>query len=157
MHQNYFRDYRPEQGRYLQSDPIGLEGGENLWGYVKSKPFRNRDQYGLVDSCCKDSPRPPPNGCGGGPTSYVVPNEPFSFNFLPCCNGHDNCYAKCRGLSKGECDGNFLSCMSSVCEKYKNLDVEIYRICMPSAATYFVAVNVLGGPFFYLARRGCCE
>ena len=32
MHQNYFRDYRPELGRYLQSDLIRLEGGVNFLG-----------------------------------------------------------------------------------------------------------------------------
>ncbi len=31
---NYFRDYDPTLGRYIESDPIGLEGGVNTFGYV---------------------------------------------------------------------------------------------------------------------------
>ena len=29
LHYNYFRDYDPAVGRYVQSDPIRLEGGLN--------------------------------------------------------------------------------------------------------------------------------
>jgi RHS repeat-associated protein len=27
LHYNYYRDYSPEIGRYIESDPIGLAGG----------------------------------------------------------------------------------------------------------------------------------
>lgn len=44
---NYFRDYDPATGRYIQSDPIGLRGGPNTYGYVLGDPLTNFDRIGL--------------------------------------------------------------------------------------------------------------
>ncbi|WP_164705184.1 RHS repeat-associated core domain-containing protein, partial [Pseudomonas viridiflava] len=47
---NYYRDYNPDTERYVQSDPIGLNGGLNTYGYVEGNPNSNLDFYGLNGS-----------------------------------------------------------------------------------------------------------
>ena len=44
---NYFRDYDPSTGRYIQSDPIGLQGGLNTFAYAYDSPLRCFDPKGL--------------------------------------------------------------------------------------------------------------
>ncbi len=47
LHYNYFRDYNPLTGRYIQQDPIGLGGGLNAYSYAYANPYAYTDPNGL--------------------------------------------------------------------------------------------------------------
>ena len=51
-HFNWHRDYDPTIGRYVQSDPIGLEAGLNTFTYVFSQPLQLVDPKGLEVKLC---------------------------------------------------------------------------------------------------------
>jgi RHS repeat-associated protein len=65
---NYFRDYDPATGRYLRSDPIGLVGELNTYGYVGGNPSGASDFLGLFEIVYKP---------GTGPKNF---GESIAFN-----------------------------------------------------------------------------
>lgn len=69
LHYNYFRDYEPGTGRYVQSDPIGLGGGASTFGYVSGSPLSGTDPFGLFDATAG-------YGCPNGACGFR-----YQFNF----------------------------------------------------------------------------
>jgi len=48
LHQNWWRTYDPQTGRYVRSDSIGLNGGSNTYNYTFNNPLRYMDPTGEI-------------------------------------------------------------------------------------------------------------
>ena len=58
---NFLRDYDPTLGRYIESDPIGLNGGLNTYTYVRNNPTARIDPSGRQEAAmvtCFSGPNP---------------------------------------------------------------------------------------------------
>ena len=89
---NYFRDYDPSIGRYIQSDPIGLGGGPNTYGYVGGNPLVFSDPLGLATQY----------GAGASATGAFFLGVNFSLNLglsVPDNWKNWRCYQIYGGLS----------------------------------------------------------
>ena len=113
LHYNYLRDYDPATGRYVESDPIGLQGGMNLYTYVGGSPVNFTDPLGLW--------KYHGNWCGpdwtGGIENFYDPkrqkeHKPPVDSLDLACRDHDVCYWRCRDHNPCDKDAR-ASCMTN--------------------------------------------
>lgn len=162
LHYNYFRDYDPAVGRYVQSDPIGLRGGLNTYAYANVQPNSKIDQRGLSTSVPGDGldwgpSLTGPSICGAdGGQKFPMSYGTFSFYFA--CRNHDACYGTC-GRSRWSCDLDFLKDARDACKNPHLLDAREFSICRKLALRYFLALR-WGGRGAYIAAQkesNCCD
>jgi RHS repeat-associated protein len=88
---NFFRDYDPSTGRYVESDPIGLFSGVSTFNYVGGNPLSNSDRQGLAPDYStflqNHPPVPADSSASACPTGKCV--HTVSINHPGVCDGQD--------------------------------------------------------------------
>ncbi|MFV0478907.1 MAG: RHS repeat-associated core domain-containing protein [Parahaliea sp.] len=129
LHYNYFRDYDPGLGRYIQSDPIGLQGGLNTYAYVGGNPLMYTDPLGLQFQGCRYI-----NGiggaqdCGSGP-DFGTGDASF---FSPAINNTSG--EQCS--TEPDCRSDFDTCINNSIFASLAVGGASAGVCM-GAAIYF--------------------
>ncbi|MBL8298922.1 MAG: RHS repeat-associated core domain-containing protein [Rhodanobacteraceae bacterium] len=139
LHYNYFRDYEPSTGRYIESDPLGLGAGTDTYSYVESDPLGSTDEFGLFKGPAVSPPLVQPPGTtyrpgtpgpsigvpnnGLNPTNalpwYAEPAPPPPDFFEPRINPWDRAGYKNK-------DGDILACSIDNGDKCRDLIREMW-------------------------------
>jgi RHS repeat-associated protein len=99
---NYHRNYAQDLGRYVESDPIGIRGGINVFAYVLD-PMKQIDPLGLMGfgSGANYSGQRSGNGNISGGLSPQDMECTGDFGILDrnpctkqCCVAHDDCFTQ---------------------------------------------------------------
>jgi RHS repeat-associated protein len=126
---NLYRSYDPGIGRYFTSDPIGFEGGINLFSYVYNNPTNRIDPIGLLTFKHHGNWGGP--GWSAGkykPEGELTPEDmrvPAINRRDQCYKGHDICLWKCT-KDTDKCDDSALSdCIEGCDHKLGNCLLKI--------------------------------
>lgn len=95
LHYNYFRDYEPATGRFIESDPVGLKAGMSTYSYTSSSPLRYADPKGLTNWSFQW-------GIGGGGSVYIFGASVYTLHvFDPISTKSCSYTVYCGGFDVG--------------------------------------------------------
>jgi RHS repeat-associated protein len=130
-----YRAYDPDFGRWLSRDPIGEQGGVNLYQYVANDPINRWDLFGLIDfdlfapgtpehrniQLFYDDPRIYDIGAHGSPNRlYTAPDlEPYTAQDLYAAVKDDPNFRKSKVVKIWACNAGFGN--NSFAKQFANL------------------------------------
>jgi RHS repeat-associated protein len=181
LNYNYFRDFDPNLGRYITSDPLGVltssrpKSGirlNHLYLYVGGDPLHYYDPFGQdrwgdrdKDPWYPESGGAPPFptrpdgqpwgwGCGDKDTDHLIPDVMWGVNVTPACRNHDRCYERaCEpGVTKKKCDDDFYDDVVSTCRATG----KPLPMCRSLAWQYQQGPKVGGNKSFDREKSKCC-
>ena len=98
LHYNWNRNYDPETGRYLSPDPIGLDGGLNLYAYEENDPVNWVDPWGLFSVFDLWPGHPEYEGSPLGCERFCKDRGEYYDVYIPAPNGKAGGLCKCKNV-----------------------------------------------------------
>ena len=93
LNYNYHRDYDPGTGRYIESDPIGLDGGSySTYSYANSNPVNGSDPLGLFTSSTHNQVTRAAIAKAGGTSCSTLPQLVAKVDWLPHSQDPSNAF-----------------------------------------------------------------
>ncbi|PQP34635.1 hypothetical protein C6A37_06750 [Desulfobacteraceae bacterium SEEP-SAG9] len=139
LHYNYHRYYDSKTGRYLTPDPIGVNGGMNLFLYAEANPIRFIDPKGLFTTTI---------------SGYVGGGADISYTSTTCCINNKAKRMKymtfCVGFGVGT---NFFG-NAPVSSSGTSISISSYGNSCPKTGDKFLAKSITLGPASISAQVG---
>jgi RHS repeat-associated protein len=156
LHYNYYRDYNPVVGRYVEADPVGIDRGENhLFVYVRNNAVNWIDPEGTEVKLCNRAKQGWPIRLGPVHHSYVDVNGTI-YGFHPENNkALDKGKVEIEQLGKDIKCGQPLKCVDDSCILQK---INATSINPPNYSWSFYDCRAWAKMIILLChKKDCCE